>query len=322
MSDFPKKVKINEEGPREGFQIEKPPVPTDKKIRFINALSGTGLKHIQTVSFVNPKRVPGWADAEEVVMGQEYHPGVEYAPLWLNPKGFERAMQFRDKLTLRGKVSLSASEAFVIRNQNKNLDENLKMQHEYMKQYKAAGVPVDCVGVNSAFGCNYQGDIPTGRVLEAIGQCFEVAAAHGESPPQIRLSDTMAWATPDRIKRTVGAVREKFPDKEVHLHLHDTRGMAMANAYAGLEMGVASYDAAVAGLGGCPFAGHAGAAGNICTEDLVFLCHEMGIETGIDLDALIEAAQVAEEAVGHPLPGKVAKGGNLARLREKAGAVH
>ncbi len=196
------------------------------------------------------------------------------------------------------------------------------MQHEYLDQYKAAGVPVDSVGVNAAFGCNFQGDIPTSRVLEAIGQAFEVAAAHDVDPPMIRLSDTMAWATPDRIKRTVGAVRERYPDKEIHLHLHDTRGMAVANAYAGLEMGVASYDSAVAGLGGCPFAGHAGAAGNICTEDLVFLCHEMGIETGIDLDALIEASKIAEEVVGRPLPGKVAKGGNLAAMRRKLGSAH
>jgi hydroxymethylglutaryl-CoA lyase len=322
MSDFPGHVHICEEGPREGFQIEKVPVPTDKKIRFINALSGTGLKHIQTVSFVNPKRVPGWADADEVAQRQEYSPDIEYFPLWLNPKGFERALRYRDRLSLKGKISICASEQFVIRNQNKNLEQNLAMQHEYLDQYKAAGVPVDSVGVNAAFGCNFQGDIPTSRVLEAIGQAFEVGAAHDVDPPQIRLSDTMAWATPDRIKRTVGAVRERYPDKEIHLHLHDTRGMAIANAYAGLEMGVASYDSAVAGLGGCPFAGHAGAAGNICTEDLVFLCHEMGIETGVDLDALIEASKVAEEVVGRPLPGKVAKGGNLAAMRRKLGAAH
>ncbi|MGH8639565.1 MAG: hydroxymethylglutaryl-CoA lyase, partial [Burkholderiales bacterium] len=219
-------------------------------------------------------------------------------------------------------ISIYASEKFSMKNNNRTSAQEFEYARRVLDSYIEHGIPVKGGYIAAAFGCNYQGDIPTGRVLEAIGQCFEVAAAHGESPPQIRLSDTMAWATPDRFKRTVGAVRYKVTDKEVHLHLHDTRGMAMANAYAGLEMGVASYDAAVAGLGGCPFAGHAGAAGNICTEDLVFMCHEMGIETGIDLDALIEAAQVAEEAVGHPLPGKVAKGGNLARMREKIGTVH
>ena len=321
MSDFPKKVLINEEGPREGFQIEKTPIPTDKKIEFINALSETGIKHIQTVSFVNPKRVPAWADADDVVKGQNYNPEIEYTPLWLNPKGFERALQYRDKLTLDGKIAIGASEKFLIRNQNTDFKRNLEMQEEYIALYKANGIPVKSVGVNSAFGCNFQGEIPTSRVLEAVGQGFEIAEKFGFKPHQIRLSDTMAWATPDRIKHTVGAVRERYPDKQIHLHLHDTRGMAVANAFAGLEMGVDSYDSAVAGLGGCPFAGHAGAAGNICTEDLVFLCEEMGIETGIDIDKLIETAQLAERIMGRSLPGSVMHGGTLARFR-KAAAAH
>ena len=127
----------------------------------------------------------------------------------------------------------------------------------------------------------------------------------------------MAWATPLSIRRIVGAVREKYPNLQIALHLHDTRGMGIANAYAGLEMGVAIFDAAVAGLGGCPFAGHRAAAGNVCTEDLVFMCAEMGIDTGVDLDALIESARLAEDIVGHPLPGSIMKGGTLTKLREK-----
>jgi hydroxymethylglutaryl-CoA lyase len=132
----------------------------------------------------------------------------------------------------------------------------------------------------------------------------------------------MAWATPAAIKRVVGAVRERFPELKINLHLHDTRGMGIANAYAGLEMGVTSFDAAVAGLGGCPFAAHAGAAGNVSSEDLVFMCEEMGIATGIDLEKLIEAARLAEDIVGHPLPGSVMKGGSLKRLRAAAAGVH
>jgi hydroxymethylglutaryl-CoA lyase len=132
----------------------------------------------------------------------------------------------------------------------------------------------------------------------------------------LSLADTMAWATPLHIKRVVGAVRERWPDLRINLHLHDTRGLGVANAYAGLEMGVASFDASVAGLGGCPFAGHKGAAGNVCTEDLVFMCEEMGISTGIDVEKLIAAAQLAEEIVGHPLPGSVMRGGTLAKYRK------
>jgi hydroxymethylglutaryl-CoA lyase len=125
----------------------------------------------------------------------------------------------------------------------------------------------------------------------------------------------MAWATPASIKRVVGAVRERWPDLRLNLHLHDTRGLGLANAYAGLEMGVTSFDASVAGLGGCPFAGHKGAAGNVCTEDLVFMCEEMGIATGIDVETLIAAAQLAEEIVGHPTPGSVMRGGTLGKYR-------
>ena len=134
------------------------------------------------------------------------------------------------------------------------------------------------------------------------------------------LADTMGWANPAQIKRTVGAVQDKYPDLPVSLHLHDTRGLGIANAYAGLEMGVTHYDSAVAGLGGCPFAGNAGAAGNVCTEDLVFMCDEMGIETGVDLQKLIDCAVLAEDIVGHPLPGSVKTGGSLARLREAKAA--
>ena len=167
----------------------------------------------------------------------------------------------------------------------------------------------------AAFGCNFEGDIAVSHVVALTQQILDVAREHSVTLNYVTLADTMAWATPLAIKRVVGAVRERWPDLDVALHLHDTRGMAIANAYAGLEMGVTRFDAAVAGLGGCPFAGHAGAAGNVCTEDLVFMCDELGIETGIDLDALIECAKLAEDVVGHPLPGAVMKGGTLAKFR-------
>jgi hydroxymethylglutaryl-CoA lyase len=167
----------------------------------------------------------------------------------------------------------------------------------------------------AAFGCNFEGDIPVARVVALVGQILDVAQEHGVALEYVTLADTMAWATPLSIKRVVGALRERWPDLDIALHLHDTRGMAIANAYAGLEMGVTRFDSSVAGLGGCPFAGHRGAAGNVCSEDLVFLCHEMGIETGIDLDVLIECARLAEDVVGHPLPGSVMTGGTLAKYR-------
>jgi len=320
MSDLPKTVRINEEGPREGFQIEKGPISTARKIELIDALSETGLKQIQVVSFVSPKAVPQMADAEEVVAGFKRKPGVRYTALWLNEKGLLRALATK-RLDIDGSLSLTASEKFLKRNQNRTLAENVQAQHSIVGMYKEHGVAVDRGSIMAAFGCNFEGDIPVTTLLEIIQEMLEIAEQHQIKIKTLSLADTMAWATPASIKRVVGAVRERFPDLKINLHLHDTRGMGIANAYAGLEMGVASFDAAVAGLGGCPFAAHAGAAGNVCTEDLVFMCDEMGIETGVDLEKLIEAARLAEDIVGHPLPGSVMKGGSLKRLRVAAG-VH
>jgi hydroxymethylglutaryl-CoA lyase len=315
MSDVPTRVTIEEEGPREGFQIEKGPIATARKIALIDALSTTGLQHIQIVSFVNPALVPGMADAEAVVAGYARRPGIAYTALWLNVKGLERALA-TGRLDIAGRLHLSASEPFLHRNQNRSFDDDVRQQHLYLESYRRHGIKLERAGIMAAFGCNFAGDIPTERVLHVVERLHEIAAAHGERIECLSLADTMAWATPRSIKRVVGAVRERWPGLELSLHLHDTRGMGISNAYAGLEMGVARFDAAVAGLGGCPFAGHGGAAGNVCTEDLVFLCEEMGIATGIDLERLIEAARLAEAIVGHPLPGSVMKGGSLKRLRE------
>ena len=315
MSDLPAAVHITEEGPREGFQIEKGPIATANKIALIDALSQTGIDRIQIVSFVNPKNVPGMADAEDVVRCITPRPGVAYTALWLNEKGFQRALKFSDRLTNTGTIQLSASEKFSIRNQNRTAARQLAGQHAIVDMYKASGVPVERGSIMAAFGCNFEGDIPMSRLLTLTEQILEVAREHGVTLRYLTLADTMAWATPLAVKHAVGALRERWPELDVALHLHDTRGMAIANAYAGLEMGVTRFDSSVAGLGGCPFAGHQGAAGNICTEDLVFMCDELGIRTGIDLDALIECAKVAETIVGHPLPGSVMKGGTLTRFR-------
>jgi hydroxymethylglutaryl-CoA lyase len=316
MTDLPKSVHITEEGPREGFQIEKGPIPTARKIALIDALSQTGLDRIQIVSFVNPKAVPGMADADEVVRGITPRAGIAYSALWLNTKGFERAVKLSDRLTNTGTIQLSASEKFSLRNQNRDAAQQLAEQRAIVERYKAAGVAVERGSIMAAFGCNFEGDIAPSRIVALVAQILDVAAEHGVTLKYITLADTMAWATPFAIKRVVGSLRERWPDLGIALHLHDTRGMAIANAYAGLEMGVTRFDSSVAGLGGCPFAGHQGAAGNVCTEDLVFMCDELGIETGIELDSLIECARLAEDVVGHPLPGSVMKGGTLKRFRK------
>jgi hydroxymethylglutaryl-CoA lyase len=315
MSDLPASVRITEEGPREGFQIEKGAIPTARKIALIDALSATGLERIQIVSFVNPKAVPGMADADDVVRGIAAKPGVAYTALWLNEKGFERALKFSDRLTNTGTIQLCASEKFSLRNQNRTAAEQLAGQHAIVEMYKAAGIAVERGSIMAAFGCNFEGDVPVAHVVALTQQILDVAGEHGVTLRFITLADTMAWATPLAVKRVVGRLRDRWPELDVALHLHDTRGMAIVNAYAGLEMGVTRFDSSVAGLGGCPFAGHQGAAGNVCTEDLVFMCDELGIATGVDLDALIECAKLAEDVVGHPLPGSVMRGGTLKRFR-------
>jgi hydroxymethylglutaryl-CoA lyase len=316
MSDIPSAIHITEEGPREGFQLEKAAIPTARKIELINALSKTGLDEINTVSFVNPKLVPGMADAEDVVRGITMQPGVRYRGLWLNRRGFERALA-TGRLSLEGSITLCGSEAFLARNQNRSAAEQAAEQHTMVELYKERGVPVTSGFVMAAFGCNFEGAVPVPRVVRLVGEILEIGEQHGVTVGAVTLADTMAWATPQSIKHLVGAVRDSYPRLAIGLHLHDTRGMGIANAFAGLEMGVAQFDASVGGLGGCPFAGHSGAAGNVCTEDLVFMCDEMGIRTGVDLEALIECARLAEDIVGHPLSGSVMKGGSLKQLREK-----
>jgi hydroxymethylglutaryl-CoA lyase len=318
MSDLPTSISIKEEGPREGFQIESAEIPTAQKVALVDALSETGVRQIQIASFVNPKKVPGMADADEVVRRFNKKPGVDYSVLFFNTQGFERALGFGDRLTVKGALPLCASETFLKRNQNRTLKENIEALHEQIAMYKARGVPVNRGSVMAAFGCNFEGEVPPQRVVDLVRQIFEIAAAHDLDIKDIALADTMGWANPLAVKRLVGAVRERFPAVRINLHLHDTRGMGIANVYAGLEMGVDSFDSSVAGLGGCPFARHRGAAGNVCTEDLVFLCDEMGIATGIDLERMIEAATLAQTIVGHPLPGHIMQGGSLSSLRAKA----
>jgi hydroxymethylglutaryl-CoA lyase len=317
MSDFPNFVQINEEGPREGFQFEKGPIPTARKIELIDALSETGVNHVQVASFVNPNRVPGWADADEVVEKYDRKPGVHYTALWLNTKGLQRALGHSNRLDIEGSFSLTASEKFLARNQQSSMEDNIARAHETLRLYKQHGIKLKRTSIMAAFGCNFEGEIPHQRVLDMIQQLLDICEEHGMKPEVFSLADTMAWATPKSIRELVGRVRERYPDMTLSLHLHDTRGMGIANAYAGLEMGVAIFDSTVAGLGGCPFAAHKGAAGNVCTEDLVFMLDEMGIATGIDLDKLIAVAQLAEDIVGHPLPGSVKMGGSLSALREK-----
>ncbi len=318
MSDLPQHIHIVEEGPREGFQIEPGPIPTIDKIALIDALSLTGLRHIQAASFVSAKIVPSWADAEAVIAGFTPRPEVEVTALYFSKTGLARVLAFRDRLAITGSISLAASDTFSRRNLNRDRAAQVEAMRQHVVAHAEAGVPVTRLSIQAAFGCNFEGDIAPTRVMETVADGLHLAAETGVTLRELSLADTMGWATPARIEQLVGAVRMRWPDLRLSLHLHDTRGLGIANAHSGLQLGVACFDSTVGGLGGCPFAGHPGAPGNIASEELVLLCEEMGIETGVDLDALIEAGRLAERIVGHPLPSAVLRGGSLRRFRALA----
>lgn len=313
MTDFPKTIVLHEEGPREGFQIEPNPIPTESKIRLIEALAETGLRQIDCVSFVNPKRVPGMADADRVAAGIRRRPGVRYTGLWLNSQGLERALA--TPLDIVGAIRVTASETFCVKNTGMTVAETLEEQRRWLAKYAEVGAPVEWGYVMTAFGCNYEGKPDPAKIVRMVGEILALAEEAGRKLKGVYLADTVGFATPRDIETTIGAVRTRWPDLKIGLHLHDTRGTGMPNVYAALRLGVDQFDTACAGLGGCPFAAHKGAAGNVCTEDVVFMCEEMGIETGVDLEKLIECALLAEEILGRPLPGKVMHGGSLRRFR-------
>jgi len=318
MSDTPTSLRITEEGPREGFQIEPGPIATNDKVALINALSQTGVQRIQVCSFVSPKLVPGWADAADVVNGIAIDDDVEYIALWFNDKGIQRAVAHRDRLTLTGTIHLCASEAFSKSNLNRDRETNLTAMRAQTQAHLAAEIDVSKVSVMAAFGCNFAGDIDPQAAVDAVSDGYDIAAEYNCTISEIALADTMGWANPSQIKRVCGAIREHWPDTAIRLHLHDTRGLGIANAYAGLEMGVSRFDTTVGGLGGCPFAAHKGAPGNIATEELVLLSNELGISSGVDIDALIDAGHLAERIVNHPLPSATLRGGSLTKYRSNA----
>lgn len=302
---FPERVYLRELGPREGFQTLPQVIPTSSKLELIRLLGLAGLPEIEITSFVRPDKVPQMADAETLVQQFTKQPGVRYTALYLNPYGFERA-EATQRLSNDGWIYIAASETFLKRNNNVTIAETIAKIPEWLALFKRFGKPLHGVMISTAFGCNYEGPVSQSRVLDILSQVQAQLDLEGVGEPvEISLADTMGWGTPLKVRQLVAAVRERFAGSEVSLHLHDTRGSGMANVYAGLEEGVRIIDCSVGGMGGCPFA--KGAAGNVPTEDVAFLCQELGIQTGVSLDSLCRAARYAESIVGSPLPGKLYK---------------
>ena len=297
MPEQREKIEIIDVSARDGIQNESRILDTDTKLDLIARAVAAGARRLEVTSFVNPARVPQMADAAELA-ARLPRGAARYIGLALNAKGFERAAAAGlDEVNF---VTV-ASDTFCRRNQGTDTFDNLRTWAEVAQAARgriAAGITV-----GAAFGCPFEGEVPLDRLLRVC----EAAVAQG--PHELALADTIGVATPADVTQRVGAVRAAFPDVPIRLHLHNTRNTAVANAWAGYLAGVRRFDAALGGVGGCPFAPRA--TGNVATEDLVYLFERAGVDTGHDLDATIAAAAWLEGVLGHPVPGMVMKAGGF-----------
>lgn len=294
---LPDEVLVVDVGPRDGLQNEARPVSAAEKIVLINGLARAGIRRIEATSFVSPKAVPQMADAAEVMAGIDRVAGVEYAVLVPNVRGLERALAAGAGIV---NVVVVATETFNHRNVNMSVAESMAAFDTITREARTAGVPVSAV-LGAAFVCPFEGSVPAEQVLGLVEQFAQTGIT------ELTLADTIGAAHPAQVARLVTAIRERWPHLALGLHLHDTRGLGLANALAAVTAGVTRLEASVGGIGGCPFA--PGATGNASTEDLVFMLEAMGVHTGISLEALIAVAQSVPAIVGHPVSSKMLAAG-------------
>ncbi len=295
--NLPPSVSVVEVGPRDGFQMEVEFIPTDKKIELVNGLVAAGLRHFEVTSFVSPKAIPQMKDAAQVAAGVERVPGLYLTALVPNPRGAEAAAQAGlDALV----VFVSASESHNRANVNRTIEESLEGFKEVARIAEQAGKALRAA-IPTSFGCPFEGEVEPAQVSRVIARLRDLGIQ------SFSLGDTTGMATPPVVDRLIRHLNQEHPGVELIAHFHNTRGIGLVNAYQALRLGVTKLESSVAGLGGCPFS--PGASGNISTEDLVYLLREMGIETGVDLDKLIQVANRAEQVMGRTLPGQVMKSG-------------
>jgi len=299
MSLLPSKVRIREVGPRDGFQNEPETIPAAEKIRLVDLLSATGLKRLEVTSFVRPEVIPQLADAEQVLAGVQRREGVAFSVLIPNERGLERALGLRQRFD-EINVFVSASETHNRKNVNRSIAQSMDGLERTLAT--ARGADLRCEGViSTSFGCPYEGEVPPERVFEIA----ERLAAAGCS--EIGFGDTTGMANPRQVGEFFAAAGERLDGVELTAHFHNTRGQGLANVLAALGQGVESFESSFGELGGCPVP--PGATGNIASEDLVSMLHEMGVETGIDLPALVAASRTAQEVLGRPLGSHVLTAG-------------
>jgi hydroxymethylglutaryl-CoA lyase len=291
----PDRVQVVEVGPRDGLQNEAARVSTADKIAFVDRLGAAGLTAIEVSAFVSPKWVPQMADADAVFSGLDRRPGVRYTALVPNLAGLDRAIAAHaDEVA----IFAAASETFSLKNINQTVDASLARYREVCSRAAAAGLPVRAY-LSTAFGCPYEGAVDAGRVAALTGTLLDMGAY------EVAISDTIGIAHPGQVVAVLGELLSRMPVDRIALHFHDTRGTALANVLAALDLGVSTFDASAGGLGGCPYA--PGAAGNLATEDLIFMLDGLGIQTGVNLDLLLDASRFIEGPVGHALPSRYAQ---------------
>ncbi len=301
--ETPETVEIHEHGPRDGFQAEEQFIPTDTKVAVIDALSKTGVASIQVTSVVHPKAVPQLYDAEEVMARITRVPGVRYTVLVPNLRGAERAVP----LEADGwELMLAVTDSYSLSNANRKTEEALRGLEPVVEMAKEAGVEV--IGsMSTALVCPYEGSVPLERVLYVAEAYYQMGVRN------ISVADTVGAANPLLVYTTMSTLKRALPEANFGLHLHNTRGMALANVFAALQAGVTSFDAAVGGLGGSPFAPNA--TGNVATEDLVHMLDLMQVESGVDLDRILSVSQEVGKVVGHPLESAVSRAGKASELQ-------
>jgi hydroxymethylglutaryl-CoA lyase len=292
LSGIPKRVEVYEVGPRDGLQNELRTLATADKVRLIEGLIASGLKRIEVSSFVSPRWIPQLADAEKLIGLLPRRDDVVFTALVPNLKGLERAQAAGLQ---EAAVFLSVTESHSQKNINKSVAEAISTAREVAQGARAAGMRVRCY-LSTVWGCPYEGLTPVPRVVEVVKQLADIGFY------QLSLGDTIGVGTPTHTAEIVSEVSKLLKLEQIALHLHDTRGTALANALIGLTMGVTTFDSSIGGLGGCPYA--PGAAGNLASEDLVFMLDGMGVQTGIDLNRLVEAGELAQELIGRKLAGK------------------
>jgi hydroxymethylglutaryl-CoA lyase len=285
-------VKIVEVGPRDGLQNEKVTIPTDAKIAYITALADAGLRVIEAGAFVSPKWVPQMADTAEVYRNIPKDPGVEYPVLVPNMKGLERAIETGVKSIA---IFTAASDTFNKRNINMTIDESFANYAPVAARARQEGLSIRGY-VSTSFGCPYEGDVAPERVLEVAARLLDLGSY------EVSVGDTIGVGTPMQVQGVIGVLLQVIPASKLAMHFHDTRGTALANTLAALEMGITAFDASSGGLGGCPYA--PGASGNLATEDLIYMLDRMAIETGVDLNRLVKASSIIAPYLDHPLPGR------------------